>query len=1052
MFLFRRLFLILLTSPWAGPAASAQEAGASGGKESVFAFSDLTGQAVALAVDDTGRVYLSVTGRSFGRGVYDAGASDALRRDDAGVRSLADRRELTARWITDGLVKASPPGSGESVICLTDTDGDGRADQKSVIAGEFNDALDGPAGGLLPLGGGSVLFGCTPALWRLEDDNGDWRADRRLPLFQGLGIQSGRGTAGCRAITEGPDGRVYFTVADRGVQTVSLEGRRFSLEGDGAVFRCWPDGADLELIATGLCDPAGIVVDDRGRIFVVDTSPDATAARMLYVLPGSDFGWNSRMPERAVFVSGSRPSWMLPEAGLLNVRATGMTIRPQLLNGSRLPELIVADGRADGGLVPVSLEEKGGGFAAASQASMWRGGAACGVTAAPDGTFMWVDWGPGIAATATPRVCRLPQAVPQSTWQSGALLLSEGFASRSVAELTTLLEHGHPLVRKRAAQALVRLGFQEALEPLSRTARRSPSLQARLNAVWGMAALARHHGFLLNEIILLFTSTEPEIRALALRIAGENGCATLPPEILQLLRDPSAEVRVEAAVAVARLQIPGAAGALAAALEPVTDPWERHALTWALSQTDSPAALSARGMRAESPVLKMAVLHALRLLRSSAVADFLETTPPPVAVAAGEAVYDELILPGYPALVALLDRSADDAAFLQPALVQRALAAALHLGTPAAAAHVAAFAELPGDKVPSALREAAVRTLAQWDTPPDRDPVYGRFDDALPRPSGVARSFLAKLQPSSVPAVSPEALLGIVSSKETPDPMRVDALQRLALIQPAKAMEAAKSFLPGNGTAVLRAAARGVIMKLEPGASYAQISETLAAGSPQELQTVLQVASRFDSRQAEALWHDLGKRFVEGTIDPAARLEVYEGLVMRDTATRSRVRRILEAADASLNEELDPLARWRMCETGGDPDKGRLLFETGRVLCCIDCHSVRGRGGLAGPELDGAGSRLSRARLLAALVQPSGEITQGHGQVTVSLHDGSSATGILHRRDDTSLLLTLPRGCLRLNADAVKSISNPVSPMPSAAALLSAREIRDLVAWLETLK
>ena len=85
-------------------------------------------------------------------------------------------------------------------------------------------------------------------------------------------------------------------------------------------------------------------------------------------------------------------------------------------------------------------------------------------------------------------------------------------------------------------------------------------------------------------------------------------------------------------------------------------------------------------------------------------------------------------------------------------------------------------------------------------------------------------------------------------------------------------------------------------------------------------------------------------------------------------------------------------------------------------------------------------------------MQPSGEITQGHGQVTVNLHDGGSVTGILHRRDDTSLLLTLPRGSLRLNADAVKSISNPVSPMPSSAALLSVREIRDLVAWLETLK
>jgi hypothetical protein len=41
---------------------------------------------------------------------------------------------------------------------------------------------------------------------------------------------------------------------------------------------------------------------------------------------------------------------------------------------------------------------------------------------------------------------------------------------------------------------------------------------------------------------------------------------------------------------------------------------------------------------------------------------------------------------------------------------------------------------------------------------------------------------------------------------------------------------------------------------------------------------------------------------------------------------------------------------------------------------------------------------------------------------------------------------------LRLNEAAVQSMTTTVSPMPSAAALLTPREIRDPTAWLAILK
>jgi quinoprotein glucose dehydrogenase len=312
---------------------------------------------------------------------------------------------------------------------------------------------------------------------------------------------------------------------------------------------------------------------------------------------------------------------------------------------------------------------------------------------------------------------------------------------------------------------------------------------------------------------------------------------------------------------------------------------------------------------------------------------------------------------------------------------------------------------------------------------------------------------LEKLNPDTVIARPAEDdLVAAFENKKLTAALRADALEQLAAIQPSKALELARALLPDHGTPGLRAAARILIMRLDSAASYTQLSSALSDGSPREMQATLTLAQRFDSRPSDAFWTELGKKFLEGKVEPAVRLEVWEGLQLRDVAPRGPFRRILETAEAALDEAADPLARWRMCETGGDPDKGRLVYETSRILQCTACHALRGRGGVSGPELDGVASRLSRDELLASLVQPSALIAQGFGKVTLTLEDGTELIGVLRRRDDNYLLLATPRGPRRIAAKDVQSVSSPVSPMPSASALLTPREIRDLMAWLETLK
>ena len=979
-----------------------------------FAGPELAGQAVALATDDRGRLYLS----------------------------------CTQRWLRE----AASPEMSESAVCLTDRDGDGHADTRTVIADGFSAPVDGPAGGILPLHSGGVLFGCSPTLWRLADDDADLRADRRLPLLNGIGTQPGMSIPGLRAITEGPDGWIYFTASARGCHIQTAEGPRYAVRDSGAVFRCLPDGANLEMLATGLHDPAGIAVDGRGRVFVADAAPEQTSTRILQVLPGADFGWSSTLPGRAVFTPGNRPAWMLPELGILPGRATGLIVAPVLNETTRLPALIMADGRTGGGVIPLSLTGTGPVLSVAAGAPLWQGGAVSGLTAAPDGSLLWADWGAGFSATATSRILRLPPAGNMVSWKASADLLADSLQSK---DIPALLEDVHPLVQRRAREALTARGFLEALDPLTRTAKRARSLPARLNALWGLAALARSEPVLVNEVLLFFTSAEPDIRTLAVHLTGELQGDVPAGSILAMLRDESLDVRTEAALAIARLHPPSSANALKAALIACGDDerFLRHALTYALSRVLLPAEITLIGSEASSLRVKAAAVQALRMLRSAELGAFLKEDDPAIVRAAATAITDGGVTPAFPALALSLRRCAEHPALLEPGFVRSTLLAAHYCGTPEAAEAVADFAGLVTEKVPGELRAAAVATLSAWDVPAGKFPVPGSIESPLPRPAGVARPHLLRLQPDTArtqPGV--EKLAAAIADAKLSDAARIDALQQLAALQPAKALEISRAMMPGNGTAALRASARTIIMKLDANASYTQLNEAIATGSPQEMQAVIAVARRFDSKHAEAAWLDLGKQFLAGHIAPEARLEVLEGLTQRDLATRGKFRRLLETIEAAYDEEADPLARWRLCESGGDPDKGRIVFETSLEANCTDCHSLRGHGGNGAPELDGVASRLNREQLLASLIRPSSRIATGYGEVTITLDDSTSHHGILRQRDDSILLLSTPLGPRRLPAAAVQSISPPVSPMPSMSTLLTPREVRDLLAWLETLK
>jgi len=247
----------------------------------LFAAEPLLGNPVSICLDENNRVFVAETYR-FGTGVGDNRGHGYWLLDDLAAQTVEDRAAYYKKWIAKG-EKTSEwfTEKSEVIRLITDTNGDGKADKSSVFADGFNDPLDGLAAGLIARDG-NVYLTCIPHLWLMRDDDGDGKADDRKSLHRGFGVRTALLGHDLHGLVWGPDGRLYFSVGDRGYNLHTPEGKHFVSPGSGAVFRCEPDGSSLEVVATGLRNPQELAFDRYGNLWTGDNNSDSgDAARLV---------------------------------------------------------------------------------------------------------------------------------------------------------------------------------------------------------------------------------------------------------------------------------------------------------------------------------------------------------------------------------------------------------------------------------------------------------------------------------------------------------------------------------------------------------------------------------------------------------------------------------------------------------------------------------------------------------------------------------------------------------------------------------------------------
>ena len=1046
---------------------------------------------VAICLDEQGRVYVAEDHR-FLAGTPENRSHSFMLEDDLQLTTLEDRLAMQKKWAHkfdkgfDWFTQKS-----DIVRRLEDKDGDGQADESLVFAAGFDSPLDGLGSGLIARDG-KVWYTCIPNLWLLEDKNGDGKAEHKESLLRGFGVNAAFYGHDLHGLVWGVDGRLYFSVGDRGAHVVTKEGTTISNPRRGAVYRCNPDGTELERIHQGLRNPQELAIDQYGNMFADDNNCDkGDHSRLVYVVPGGDSGWNMAYQTIAKpYLTGPwhaegmwhlkhelQPAFIVPPVGKIGAGPSGFVFS----SGTSLParyrnHFFYCNYKGNvGGIESFAVKQQGASFAIADHHDFCKPIKASDVDFGYDGKMYVADYptSPWKREQSGGRIytivdkARLRQPVIAET----RLLFQKGFRHRTTKELASLLYHDDMRVRLRAQFALAERG-NASVEVFSQIATRDENQLARLHAIWGLGQIERTAptSKTLAPVIALLKDEDSEVRAQAARVLGDAHFKPAAAAIVNLLADETPRVRFFAALALGSLESKDAGDRVISMLRENDgkDRYLTHAGVVALELIGDREFVQ-QWAGDKSAAVRMAVLLVQRRWSDSRIAQFLDDARLEIVTEAARAINDLPLTTGRDKLANLAERFKNASGENVVPLMRRIINANLQLGSRTNVEAVIGIAT--SVKQSTVIRTEAVSALSSWQDPTKRDRVTGFWQPVAARDPSTVRDVVQRTASKLLATSPPDLLVDVtklltaldvktddhafaawVADSNRSSDVRIAALRLLENRKYGNLSEIIDTLLVTDN-AELRAEARDLLASRDEARAtsiFLKLLDDQNSGVTERQRAIASLA-RLKSLAAGETLDNWAGRLGQGKAPASLQLDLIEAFTASPNASRVMAMRQFNASA----DEADPLSAYRVALTGGNAKIGRDIFVGHVSAQCIRCHKVDEHGGTAGPDLSKVASperNLDRRHLLESIVLPNAKIAKGFGTVTIVFDSGKVVAGTIKAEDAATLTLVTPQNkTIRIDRDNIDEQTAVISAMPEMTKNLTLREIRDLVEYLATL-
>jgi putative heme-binding domain-containing protein len=834
------------------------------------------------------------------------------------------------------------------------------------------------------------------------------------------------------------------------------------------IFRCRPDGSDVEVVCGGGMDnPVEIAFTDEGEPFVtVDILHNQPSRNdgIIYAIEGGNYPWHEvskEFPRTGDLLPAiENLGWVAP-SGIMRYRSGshgfGVEFKNNLFtaqfNRHRIQRHIV--------------ERDGAGFKCKTEDFLTTDDKNFHPTEVfedADGSLIVIDTGGWFRIGCPTSQLARPEIkgaiyrirktdMPLMTQKRVDQLRGVGFQWTEAPPFTVAQRlQTRPALSDQAIQELANRG-KPALAVLGKIIEKEPFPSTIKPAIW--TATRIEHADARTFVRSWLTDKDLGVQLAAIHSAGLHRDAKALPALLRVVAKADPAAQRQAATALGRIKNPNAIEPIMEAMrEAKGDRFLEHALIYALIQIDN-RDKTAPFLNDRDPAVRRACLIALdqmphgeltreelsgqlnsdhKLLVAAAL-DIVAARPKWASEITGQ--LREWLADADPSrherlrsLLLALSRESD---------VQDLVVSSLRDKKTPTATRVLlmdAIGRAPMAKLPAAWLAELERAL-------------DHSDDA------VAQQAMAAIRTRSFTQFD-AALERIVHHTERGDATRVQAF---GIVSPRLSMVDGVTFglvmraLEEKQPPLLRlAAAKGLSHAKMNSVQLTQLALHLATAGPLDLPPLLAAFEQNASEEVGAeLLKSLEKNKSIASLTPGAIDKAFQRCPDTIRAHAAKVAAGLQSDAGKQRKRIDEL---ESLASGGSLERGRDIF-FGNKASCSACHAINNKGGGVGPDLGKIGAIRSSRDLLESIAFPSASFARGYEPYVVETKAGKSFNGILARESaDAVHLMTTDRTEIRVPRDEIESIlPGRVSIMPQGLdTALTRRELQDLLAYLQSLR